>query len=88
MDLSLKLTGILMQLMLPTAGGANLKSVIAQYDVVSGILESIKDGQDLIKDYAEKVINQQTADLPAAMQTLKGATYNLPALQNLFHVSC
>jgi type VI secretion system protein ImpL len=65
-------------------GGANLKSVVQQYDVISGVLESIKDGQDLITDYAEKVINQQSADFPAALQTLKGATYNLPALQNLF----
>jgi type VI secretion system protein ImpL len=67
-----------------SGGGSNLQGVVAQYDQLSGALESIKDSPDLIKDYAEKVLNQQTAEFAAALQTLKGASYNLPALQNLF----
>lgn len=61
----------------------DMNIVIMQYGLLTGSLEGIKDGQDLIKDYAVKVMNQQAAEFPAAIKTITGAVYNVPELQNL-----
>ena len=58
--------------------------MIGQYAVISGVLESIKGGQDLTKDYAVKVLSQRAIELPTAVQVIRGAIYNAPAFQNLF----
>ena len=63
---------------------SDLNAVIGQYAVISGVLESIKGGQDLTKDYAVKVLSQRAIELPTAVQVIRGAIYNAPAFQNLF----
>ena len=62
----------------------SLNAVIAQYAVLSGVLESIKGGQDLVKDYAVKVLNQRAVELQTALSIIRGTIYNAPAFQNLF----
>ncbi len=63
---------------------SDLNAVIAQYALISGVLESIKGGQDLTKDYAVKVLSQRAIELPSAVQVIRGAIYNAPAFENLF----
>jgi type VI secretion system protein ImpL len=63
--------------------GGDLNAVIGQYGLLSGVLESIKGGQDLINDYAVKVLTQRAVELPTAKQAIIGALYNTPALQHL-----
>jgi type VI secretion system protein ImpL len=63
---------------------SDLNAVIAQYAVISGMLESIKGGQDLTKDYAVKVLSQRAVELPTAVQVIRGAIYTAPAFENLF----
>ena len=63
---------------------SDLNSVIAQYAAISGVLESIKGGQDLTKDYAVKVLGHTAVEFPTAVQTIRGAIYNTPAFENLF----
>ncbi len=63
--------------------GGDLNSVVGQYGLISGVLESIKGGQDVTKDYAVKVLNQSAVDLPTAKKAIIGALYNTPALQHL-----
>lgn len=65
-------------------GSGDLNAVILQYASISNILESIKDGQDLAKDYAVNIITQRSVELPTAQQTIKGALFNLPEFQNVF----
>ena len=48
---------------------SDINAVIAQYAAISSVLESIKGGQDLIKDYAVKVLNHSAVELPTAVQT-------------------
>ncbi len=62
----------------------DLNAVIGQYAGISGVLESVKGGQDLTKDYAVKVISQRAVELPTAVQVIRGAIYNVPAFENLF----
>jgi type VI secretion system protein ImpL len=62
----------------------DLNLLLAQYGILSGVLESIKDGQDLIKDYAVKVLSQRAAEFPTALQTIKGTLISTPALQGIF----
>ncbi len=64
--------------------GSDLSSVLKQYDIISGVLDGLKGGQDLAKDYAVKVLNQQTAEFTVAQQAIRGAVFNAPALQDLF----
>lgn len=61
-----------------------LNAVIVQYGIISGIMESIRGGQDLSKDYAVNVLSQRAVEFPTALQMIKGALYNTPALQSLF----
>ncbi len=63
---------------------SDINAIIAQYAVISSVLESIKGGQDLIKDYAVKVLNHSAVELPTAVQTVRGVIYNAPAFENLF----
>ena len=62
----------------------DLNSLLAQYGTLGGVLESIKDGQDLIKDYAVKVLSQRAAEFTTALQTIKGTLISTPALQGIF----
>jgi type VI secretion system protein ImpL len=62
----------------------DLNLIFAQYGALNSVLESIKDGQDLTKDYAVKVLSQRAAEFPTAMQTIKGILINTPALQTIF----
>jgi type VI secretion system protein ImpL len=62
----------------------DLNSLLAQYSILGGVLESIKDGQDLIKDYAVKVLSQRAAEFTTALQTMKGTLISTPALQGIF----
>ena len=64
--------------------GADLNAIVAQYGILNGVLESIKDGQDLTKDYAVKVLSQRAVEFPTSLQVIRGAVYNIQALQNLF----
>lgn len=64
--------------------GPDLSSIIAQYSLLSSVMESIKDGQDLTRDYAIKVLNNQAIELTTSLNSVKGALYNLPAIQELF----
>ncbi len=66
------------------APGSDLNAVIGQYAALGAVLESIKGGQDLAKDYAVKVLNRGAVELPTAVRTVKGSAYNLPELQSLF----
>ena len=66
------------------APGSDLNAVIGQYAALGAVLESIKGGQDLTKDYAVKVLNRSAVELPTSVRTIRGAAYNLPELQNLF----
>ncbi|QQS36594.1 MAG: type VI secretion system membrane subunit TssM [Ignavibacteriales bacterium] len=61
-----------------------INAIIVQYGVISGVLESIRGGQDLSKDYAVNVLSQRAVEFPTALQMIKGALYNIPALQPLF----
>ncbi len=62
----------------------DLSSALSQFGIISGVLESIKGGQDLAKDYAAKVLDKRSPELSTSLQVLKGTLYNTPALQNLF----
>jgi type VI secretion system protein ImpL len=62
----------------------DLNLIFAQYGSLNGALESIKDGQDLTKDYAVKVLSQRAPEFPTAMLTIKGILINTPALQTIF----
>ncbi|HVO74581.1 MAG TPA: type VI secretion system membrane subunit TssM, partial [Ignavibacteriaceae bacterium] len=62
----------------------DLAAVIAQYGLLTGVAESIKDGQDITKDYAVKVLSNQAIELTTSLNAIKGALYNLPAVQELF----
>lgn len=64
--------------------GGDLNAMILQYASISGVIENIKGGQDLIKDYAVNVINQRAVELGTAQQVIKGALFNLPELQSMF----
>ena len=66
--------------------GQDLTAVITQYGTLNSVLESIKDGQDLTKDYAAKVLSQRAVEFPTALQVIKGALYNTSSLQNLLSV--
>ncbi len=63
---------------------SDLNAVIAQYGAISGVLESIKGGQDLTKDYAVKVLTQRAVEFPTALQVIRGAMYNIQSIQNVF----
>lgn len=65
-------------------GGADLNAMIVQYASISGVLENIKGGQDLTKDYAVNVINQRAVELATSQQVIRGALLNLPEFQNVF----
>ena len=67
-------------------GGQNsdLNAVIAQYGAINGVLESIKGGQDLTKDYAVKVLTQRAVEFPTAMQVIRGATFDIQSVQSVF----
>ena len=68
-----------------TGGGSgDLNAMILQYGVISGVLENIKGGQDLTKDYAVNVIDQRAVELATAQQVMRGALFNLPEFQNMF----
>jgi type VI secretion system protein ImpL len=64
--------------------GPDLTAIIVQYGLLTGVAESIKDGQDITKDYAVKVLSNQAIELTASLNAIKGALYNLPAVQELF----
>lgn len=64
--------------------GADLNAVLSQYGIISGVLDGLKGGQDLAKDYAVKVLSQQAAEFTVAQNALRGALFNAPALQDLF----
>ena len=64
--------------------GGDLNAVIGQYAVLGSVLESIKGGQDLTKDYAVKVLNRSAVELPTSIRIIRGSTYNISELQNLF----
>lgn len=61
-----------------------INSIIVQYGIISGVLESVRGGQDLAKDYVVNVLSQRAVEFPTALQMIKGASYNIPALQSLF----
>ncbi len=63
----------------------DLNAVVGQYAVLNNVLESIKGGPDLIKNYAEKVLNHNAVEFPTSVQTIRGAIYNTPAFQHLFN---
>lgn len=65
-------------------GGGDLNAMIVQYASISGVLENIKGGQDLTKDYAVNVINQRAVELATAQQVMRGALFSLPEFQNMF----
>lgn len=65
-------------------GSGDLNAMIVQYGTISGVLENIKGGQDLTKDYAVNVINQRAVELSTAQQVMRGALFNLPEFQNMF----
>ena len=69
----------------PDDGSAppDLNIVIMQYGLINGVVEGIKGGPDLIRDYAIKVMNQQAIEFPTAVKTIQGAIYNVPEFQNL-----
>lgn len=69
----------------PDDGSAppELNIVIMQYGMLNGILEGLKGGPDLVKDYAVKVMNQQALDYQTAVKTIQSAIYNVPELQSL-----
>ncbi|HQJ46105.1 MAG TPA: ImcF-related family protein, partial [Ignavibacteriaceae bacterium] len=69
----------------PEDGSAppDLNIVIMQYGMLNGILEGLKGGPDLVKDYAVKVMNQQAMDYQTAVKTIQSAIYNVPELQSL-----
>lgn len=69
----------------PDDGSAppDLNIVIMQYGLINGVVEGIKGGPDLIRDYAIKVMNQQAIEFPTAVKTIQGAVYNVPEFQNL-----
>lgn len=60
----------------------DLNAVIAQYGIISSVLESIKDGRDLVKDYAVKVLSQSAVELPTSIMVIKGAAYNIQDIQD------
>ncbi|MGE5683248.1 MAG: type VI secretion system membrane subunit TssM [Bacillota bacterium] len=62
----------------------DLNTIIAQYGLLSGLLEGIKGGQDLTKDYAVKVLSQKAVELPTALQTIESSLYNTSILKDLF----
>jgi len=62
----------------------DLSGIFGQYGTISGVLNQLKSGQDLAKDYAVKVLSQQTAEFTAAQNAIRGAVFNTPALQDLF----
>jgi type VI secretion system protein ImpL len=64
--------------------GADLNAVIVQYASISGVLDNIKGGQDLTKDYAVNVINQRAVELATAQQVMRGALLNLTEFQTIF----
>jgi type VI secretion system protein ImpL len=66
------------------SSGADLNAIFAQYGTISGVLDQVKGGQDLAKDYATKLLGQKTIEFTTAQQMVRGAAYNAPALQNLF----
>ncbi len=66
--------------------GADLNAILGQYGIISGVLDQLKSGQDLAKDYAVKVLNQQTAEFTAAQQAIRGSVFNAPALQDMLSV--
>lgn len=69
----------------PDDGSAppDLNIVVMQYSLINGIVEGIKGGPDLIRDYAVKVMNQQAVEFQTSIKTIHGAIYNVPEFQNL-----
>ena len=69
----------------PDDGSAppDLNIVVMQYGMINGVIEGIKGGPDLIRDYAIKVMNQQAVDFQTSVKTIQGAVYNVPEIQNL-----
>ena len=63
----------------------DLNMIIMQYGLINGSLEGIKGGQDLIKEYAVKVMNQQAVEFQTSIKTIQSALYNVPELQNLIN---
>ncbi|RPI68434.1 MAG: hypothetical protein EHM47_14510, partial [Ignavibacteriales bacterium] len=63
---------------------ADFSGALSQLGIDSGAMESIKEGQDLTKDYAVKVLDKRAPEFPASMQAVKGLFYSTPSLQNLF----
>jgi type VI secretion system protein ImpL len=64
--------------------GPDFTAVISQYTLLSSVAESIKEGQDLTKDYALKVLSNQAIELTTSLNAIKGALYSLPSVQELF----
>ena len=62
---------------------ADLNAILDQYRILGGILDQIKGSQDQAKDYAVKVLSQRAAELPTALQVVRGSAFNAPALQQL-----
>lgn len=65
-------------------GNKDLDAMIVQFGIISSVLESIKGGQDVTKDYAVNVLTQRAVELSTAQQVMRGALFNLPEFQNLF----
>ena len=68
------------------SASADLNAALSQFGIISGVLESIKGGQDLTKDYAVKVLDKRSPEFPSSLQAIKGSLYNTPSLQNLFSI--
>ncbi len=69
----------------PEDGSAapDLNIVVMQYGLISGIIDGLKGGPELVRDYAVKVMNQQAVDFQTSVRTIQGAIYNVPELQTL-----
>ncbi|RPI66451.1 MAG: hypothetical protein EHM47_16615 [Ignavibacteriales bacterium] len=61
----------------------DLNIVIMQYGILNGSLEGIKDGEDLIKDYAVKVLTQQAVEFQTSLKSIQGVIFNVPEFKNL-----
>ncbi len=66
------------------SAAADLNAILAQYGIIGGVLDQIKESQDLAKDYAVKVLSRRSAEFPTALQVVRGSAFSAPALQGLF----
>ena len=64
--------------------GEDLNAIFIQYGNIGSVLDQVKGGQDVAKDYASKVIGLKTPEFVGASNVVRGASYNAPALTNLF----